>query len=305
MSENITKYTTKIEFDSASALKKLAQYEKKLNAFNKKQGSLSKVQRSMKDRVSGRNTSNLMTNNINSGGSQTKDNMTAHLKERERHLLELERSKKRSIKLSQQELNSLNKAKETVKNTMWFRQKYNTQEEKAIILALRENMLKAKTAQQVRSMVATTKHDLRMQREKLRTLEKQNFLLRRMKSSSEQFAGNMVSAFAVGAGVAGVTRVGQQFESVNNTMLAVSTNAKEAGENFQFVRDEAYRLGLGLSESGKGFAKLVAARGNMSLEDTKEAFLGVAEASTLLGLSTEESTRAINALMQINKCLAS
>lgn len=123
--------------------------------------------------------------------------------------------------------------------------------------------------------------------------------MQRMTASSKQFAGNMFSAFAAAGLAAGITKVGQDFESVNNTMLAVSTNAQEAGSNFKFVRDEAYRLGLGLAESGKNFAKMLSARGKMSLEDTKKAFSGVAEMSTLLGLSAEESTRATNALQQI------
>lgn len=150
----------------------------------------------------------------------------------------------------------------------------------------------AKTADQVRLLVARERERLRVLKEQERTLNKQNFLMQRMTASSKQFAGNMVSAFAVAGLTAGITRVGQDFESVNNTLLAVSTNAQEAGNNFKFVRDESYRLGLSLADSGKNFAKMLSARGKMSLEDTKAAFSGVSEMSTLLGLSSAESTRA-------------
>ena len=158
--------------------------------------------------------------------------------------------------------------------------------------ALREAVAKATTAKEVRLIMAMERERLRVLKQAERSMNKQNFLMQRMTASSKQFAGNMFSAFAVAGVTAGVTKVGQDFESVNNTMLAVSANSQEAGNNFKFVRDEAYRLGLGLAESGKNFAKMLSARGKMSLEDTKKAFSSVAEMSTLLGLSAEESTRA-------------
>ena len=82
-------------------------------------------------------------------------------------------------------------------------------------------------------------------------------------------------------------------------MLAVSVDAKEAGENFEFVRNEAFRLGAGLTQSAKGFAKLRAAQGEMKLADTRALFTGTAEMSSLLGLTAEESGRALSAIQQI------
>ncbi|MCP3682614.1 MAG: tape measure protein, partial [bacterium] len=125
------------------------------------------------------------------------------------------------------------------------------------------------------------------------------FLQQRMVSSSKQLAGNMVSAFAVVGSGTFITQTGQNFESVRNTMLAVSKDTEEAGMQMKFVRDESYRLGLGLKESAKQFAKMISARGTMSLEQTKEAFLGISEMSTLLGLSADESGRAMTALTQM------
>jgi len=130
-------------------------------------------------------------------------------------------------------------------------------------------------------------------------LQKQSFLQQRISASAKQMAGSYISAFAVAGTGVGVVRIGQDFEAVNNTMLAVSANAEAAGENFKFVRDEAFRLGLGLKESAKGFAKMIAARGDMTIEQTKKAFSGLSEMSTLLGLSAEESGRATNALQQM------
>ncbi len=190
-------------------------------------------------------------------------------------------------------VSQLEKAKEAIRTSVFMQRKATTESEKSAQAAIRAAMATEKTATGLRR--AFTFH-----KNATAELRKQHFLMRRMQQSSEQFAGNFVSAFAVAAGGAAVTRIGQDFEAVNNTMLAVSADSKEAGENMSFVREEAYRLGLGLKESAKGFAKMAAARGALSLEDTKKAFSGVSEMSTLLGLSAEESNRAINALQQID-----
>lgn len=363
MAEEVTKYVSSVVFDSKDAMRKLAEYEKKMDSFQRKQISMARAgavgrkaatdpmiaartkladqlrkedvaQKNFNNRLElahikqqaaakaaaqkAADLDNLKTSkdrqrysdqNFKSsiGGLTSTSGMKASntlfadmLRQEEAAQKGINRQKQFANRLELQNAAGLEKSKDTLFRSVWFMKQYNTEAEKLVMNKLREQVAMAKTAKQVRDAAAMARNNLRIEREKLRTYEKQNFLMKRMQASSQQMAGNMVSAFAIGAAGAGIVRTGQQFESVNNTMLAVSTNAKEAGQNFQFVRDESYRLGLSLSESGKSFAKLVAARGNMSLKDTKEAFLGVAEASTLLGLSTEESGRAINALMQID-----
>ncbi len=152
---------------------------------------------------------------------------------------------------------------------------------------------------QAKQQLWTLKQEYKQHKNIEKSQAKQNFLQQRITSSSKQWLGTMVSAYAVMAGVKGVVKVGQDFESVRNTMTAVSETTEQAGENFKFVQGEAYRLGLGLKESAKGFAKMISARGDLSIEETKKAFTGISEMSTLLGLSAEESSRAINALQQM------
>ena len=218
--------------------------------------------------------------------------MDAHLKAREQYINTANKAEAQRVK-------HLERARRVAKqhNIM-----LGDTEDKQVLLtraAIKERITKAKTADEVRYILKEEVARLKTTKKTTAQMNKQNFLLRRMKSSSEQVAGNMVSAFAVAAGVSGVTRIGQDFESVRNTMLAVSDSAEQSGENFKFVRNEAYRLGLGLQESAKGFAKMVAARGDMTIDQTKDAFSGLSEMTTLLGLSAEESSRAVNALMQM------
>lgn len=288
MAEPIVEYTVEVGFDAAT--RKLQEFQKKMGAFETKQAKATKTSQAM---------------------------MNAHHKEREKHLnkeynnklkreKELSRAHVAAIKqnirfnkqagmpprMEQRRITNLSTAKEAFQRSGLNLRGATNANEIAAQAALREAVAKATTAKEVRLIMAMERERLRVLKQAERSMNKQNFLMQRMTASSKQFAGNMVSAFAAAGLAAGITKVGQDFESVNNTMLAVSTNAQEAGNNFKFVRDEAYRLGLGLAESGKNFAKMLSARGKMSLEDTKKAFSSVAEMSTLLGLSAEESTRA-------------
>lgn len=359
MAEEVTKYVSSVVFDSKNAMRKLAEYEKKMDSFQRKQISMARAgavgrkaatdpmiaaktkladqlrkediaqknfnnklelthikqqetakataqkaanTRNSKDRkkYADQNFKSSLDSLTSTSGMKASNTLFADmLRGEEEAQKKINGLKQAANKLELQNAAGLEKSKDTLNRSVWFMKQYNTAGEKAIMNRLREQVAMAKTANQVRDAAAMARNNLRIEREKLRTYEKQNFLMKRMQASSQQMAGNMVSAFAIGAAGAGIVRTGQQFESVNNTMLAVSTNAQEAGQNFQFVRDESYRLGLSLSESGKNFAKMVSARGEMSLKDTKAAFTGIAEMSTLLGLSAEESTRATNALQQM------
>lgn len=157
-----------------------------------------------------------------------------------------------------------------------------------------EQMLKTKQMMVKQAVKLNQEH-----REAVKRLKKQHFLMQRMESSSKQMAGNMVSAFALGAVGTGIVTTGQNFEAINNTMLAVSADSKEAAENLKFVRDEAFRLGSDFTESGRAFSKMLSNRGEMSIQQTKEAFLGVAEQAAVLGLNADQTNRAMLALQQM------
>ncbi|HHB9680399.1 TPA: hypothetical protein ACOAY7_002782 [Vibrio cholerae] len=172
--------------------------------------------------------------------------------------------------------------------------------EQAYKNAIKQAMMQAKTADELRNAVKAERVRLRIARENTREYEKQNFLMRRMQQSSQQIAGNMVSAFAAAGLVSGITRVGQEFESVSNTMLSVTNDARLAGQHLAFVRDEAMRLGTPLKEGSKQFAKMLASAGDtVAIGTIQESFRGLSEMSTVLGLSADESGRAFTALTQV------
>lgn len=281
MAEEITKYSTIVEFDATSAIKKLNAYEKRLAQFYKKQQKLYKLkipslQPSMPSSPSGTPTSTTMK----------RDPMTAHLKERERHM-------HRMYKEREREAVQLEKLKANIRRSAWFQKELTTEAQKEAMATLKSRMQHIKKVSLLRDEVARTKKILNMTRQ-------QSAIMQRMTASSKQYATNMFSAFAIAGTGAAVTRTGQEFEAVNNTLLAVSGSAEAAADNFKFVRDEAYRLGASLTSTSKDFAKLVAgAEGQISKEDTRELLTGMLEVSATLGLTADDTAGSIRALQQM------
>ena len=305
MAEEITKYTVSVSFDAA--LKKLNSFEKKMTAFSKSQENSLKVQIGLQrqlNRLRNANTGKHV------GGSLTKDSVTtppdsmsgkkpstpdkmnAHMKERERHLVRVQKAEERRVM-------TLNKALASVKRTAFYRDKDANSSREGLKAALREKLDTAKTADQVRDMVAATRQRLRYNKLNEKSYRKQNFILRRMKESSKQYAGNMVGTFAIAAGIATVTKTGQQFEGIDSALLAVSGSAALAGENLQFVKDESLRLGKPLKESADAFSKMLAARGNLSAGEVKKTFTAMNEVAVVLGLTADQANRGNRAISQM------
>ena len=122
----------------------------------------------------------------------------------------------------------------------------------------------------------------------------------RLKESARQLALSMVGAFAVFEGVKSISRVGQDFEAMEASMLAVSGGSISAAKDLSYLRSEAVRLGLNIKDTTKAFIKLKAGAGEKATDsDLKTIFEGLTESSTVLGLSAEETTRAIRGVVQM------
>ena len=64
------------------------------------------------------------------------------------------------------------------------------------------------------------------------------------------------SLFALLEGTQAINRVGQQFESLEASMLIASGSAEQAEKDLEFVRETARRLGIDLITAAKGFQQL-------------------------------------------------
>ena len=112
--------------------------------------------------------------------------------------------------------------------------------------------------------------------------------------------GAFAAVGAVGLGRS-LVNASVSLERINNTMRAATGSAAGAAAEMSFVRSEAQRLGLDLESSATQFAQLAAAAKGTSLAgaQTREIFTAVSEASTVLGLSSEQTRGALRALEQM------
>lgn len=111
-------------------------------------------------------------------------------------------------------------------------------------------------------------------------------------------------AIAIGATIgigATIMRAGQDMDSVISGLTAVTGSSETAAKEFEYLRSEANRLGLDLVKTSQEYMKFSAAtKSSMTETQTKNIFAGLSEYSTVLGLSAEKSSLALNALTQMS-----
>jgi tape measure domain-containing protein len=108
-------------------------------------------------------------------------------------------------------------------------------------------------------------------------------------------------AYLGGQFVRSVTHTVTQMEGLRASFRAITGSAEGSQRELGFVAETAQRLGLDittLAESYRGFA--AASRGTtLEGQRSREVFTAISEASATLGLSSEQTGRALTALQQI------
>lgn len=169
-------------------------------------------------------------------------------------------------------------------------------EKKLITERLKSNKTLKDTRFTMRAIKAEMSDSLANQKRTTREMQKQNALAKRMEGSFTQMGTAIASAYTGLALGQSVVRTGIAFESINKTLLSVTGNSADAKEEFRFLEEEAARLGLSIQDSGKAYAKLLAAgKGKLPTEDIREMFTAVSEAGTVLGLSQDDLSGGIRA----------
>lgn len=94
---------------------------------------------------------------------------------------------------------------------------------------------------------------------------------------------------------------GLEIEALTQRFRFAAGSIDAGVRELQFVRQEAERLGISFSAAAGGYSSLLAAaRGtNISIGQTREIFLGIAEASAVLRLSQDEVAGALRAVQQV------
>ena len=119
--------------------------------------------------------------------------------------------------------------------------------------------------------------------------------------------GNLRGVFATvfaGAGIAGATRLADEFTSINNLLRSSGLNAEELGRAFMLVQETANNTRSSLEATGRLFAVLT--RNSATLGASQDQILtattAVQQAFALAGASTGE---AVGATRQLAQALAS
>ena len=143
--------------------------------------------------------------------------------------------------------------------------------------------------------------------------------LKRAEGTTKSFAGGFTDAFkqfgpatlvfngvtaAIGAftrTAAEIPKVTAQFQSMNRTLMILTGSTAEAAKEFEYIKTVANRVGTGVIDLGKGYAKLVAAtkETNLAGAQTKRVFEAVAGAMGVLGASSDETAGALQAITQM------
>lgn len=118
-------------------------------------------------------------------------------------------------------------------------------------------------------------------------------------SMIEGAKGAITIAATVAVGKSIMT-AGQDLQSMESGLTAVTGSADKAAKEMQYLRDQSNRLGLDLIETGKDYTKFLAAVGDKATQkQTRTIFEGVSEYGTVIGASADDQSRALKALNQM------
>jgi len=98
-----------------------------------------------------------------------------------------------------------------------------------------------------------------------------------------------------------IVTVGVKFESTVSAYKAITGSQALAAKEMSFVSEEAHRLGLNLANLEQVYKSLIAGAQGTALEgeNVKKIFTAVTTASSVLGLSVEQTEGALRALEQM------
>lgn len=125
--------------------------------------------------------------------------------------------------------------------------------------------------------------------------------LESVKDSLTKGAAAYLSYQAAMAGGKAIIDAALANERLNNTLKVATGSTEAAAREIQFLRQESDKLGLQFATTADQYAKLAAASKGTALEGqaTRDIFMGVSKAASVLGLSAAEAGGALTAIQQI------
>lgn len=122
-----------------------------------------------------------------------------------------------------------------------------------------------------------------------------------MKTGLIAAAGAYVSFSSAMAGGKALIETALANERLNNTLIVATGSAEAAARETAFLRDASEKLGLQFVTNASQYAKLAAAAKGTALEGqaTRDIFLAVSKAATVLGMSVADASGSLLAIQQM------
>ncbi|MAS87214.1 MAG: hypothetical protein CMH30_04465 [Micavibrio sp.] len=118
-------------------------------------------------------------------------------------------------------------------------------------------------------------------------------------------AAGLVAAYAgitgILASVRSVNETGMAFQGLGTALETITGSSAGARAELKFLEEQAERLGLNLLETAQSYMQIAAAAKGTELagDGTRQIFTAIAEASTVLQLSVDQTNGALRAIGQI------
>lgn len=101
-----------------------------------------------------------------------------------------------------------------------------------------------------------------------------------------------------------IVQTGFAFEGLRASAKVFAKDDAGVAEHMNFIREQAYRLGVDLKTATKEFTKFsIATKSTLSRKDQRELFVGISEYARVMGVSQQDYERAFRAVQQIECCL--
>jgi len=269
-------------------------------------GGRGQTQQAQKVAESTRRTSQYQQNNAHAArkGVAQYQKQNRLLQNSKKHAAAVNRAKQRETKASQQAAQYELKKQQTLKKQQQTMRRLASQGGGQ---GNQRNIQRLKNAQErlnraLRDGTMSLERYRSMSQRVNNTMRRQTMVAQQTSRSFTQLRtaiAGATGAFSAFAGGVAIQNIGGQFEDAG---IMMETAMKDkAGEAMQFLLHQSRRLGIGATQSAKGFARyaLAGQRLGFSFEEVKEQFLGVAEAATVFGLTQQEITGTIRALEQM------
>ncbi|MCM7718353.1 tape measure protein [Enterobacter hormaechei] len=122
----------------------------------------------------------------------------------------------------------------------------------------------------------------------------------KLDTSMIEGAGGAITIAATVALSGKIMTTGQDFESALSGLTAITGSTEKAGKEFEYLKEQANRLGLDLIKTSKDYTQFAASVGDkLPRDQMRSIFEGASEWGLVTGASADEQSRAMKSLQQM------